>query len=453
MRSEDPFFNRYSLKRNSGSKWKRRLGAGLGLIALAILVYNIPWVNTRLSWRFDNLRASIMHFFRPPGVAVFNPIGEGSSVAQSTPLSTSTSSPDQPTGTPAPTNEPLPSSVILDGITFVSEQGRWNYCGPSNLTMALNYWGWGGNRDDVGKVVKPGENNPNMDFIERGRTDKNVMPYELLDFVNENTEFRALSRIGGNLQVIKRLIANGFPVIIEKGYYEADYRGIVDWLGHYMFVTGYDDPRQTFIVQDAWDKNHPGENIDSPYPVFLEGWRSFNYLFIVVYPPDRENDVLKLLGSWADDKWANRHALEIATQEAQELTGIDQYFAWFNQGSSHVALYEYVDAANAYDYAFQLYNALDDTTHNRPYRMTWYQTQPYWAYYYSGRYPDVINLANQTLNDWSGDTLEESIYWRGMARLAIGERDNAIADFRQAVYLNPNFGPGLAELKKLGLTP
>ncbi len=453
MRSEDPFFNRYSLKRNSGSKWKHRLGAGLGLLALAILVYNIPWVNERFSWRIEDLRTSIVHFFRPPGEAVFALNGVGTPVAQSTARLTPTRLPGEPTATPAPTDEPLPSSVILDGITFVSEQGRWNYCGPSNLTMALNYWGWTGNRDDVGRVVKPGENNPNMDFIQRGKTDKNVMPYELLNFVNDNTEFRALSRIGGNLQLIKRFIANGFPVIIEKGYYEADYRNIVDWLGHYMFVTGYDDARQTFIVQDAWDKNHPGENIDSPYTVFLEGWRSFNYLFMVVYPPDRENDVLKLLGPWADDEWANRHALEIATQEAQELTGIDQYFAWFNQGSSHVALYEYVDAANAYDQAFQLYNALDDSTYNRPYRMTWYQTGPYWAYYYSSNYQRVIDLANQTLNDWSGDTLEESIYWRGMARLAIGETNNAIADFRQAVYLNPNFGPGLAELAKLGLTP
>ena len=32
-------------------------------------------------------------------------------------------------------------------------------------------------------------------------------------------------------------------------------------------------------------------------------------------------------------------------------------------------------------------------------RMMWYQTGPYFAYYYSARYQDVINLANTTLND------------------------------------------------------
>lgn len=421
-----------------------------GIVAVALLVYQVPFVKQHLGWRIDDLVTRVKQTFNPPEEAVFDPIGLVDPAVITT--SHPTSTPSGAEGTPVPTFEPLPPSVILDGITFVSQQDRWNYCGPSNLTMALNYWGWPGNRDDVAMVVKPGEDNPNMTFVERGKKDKNVMPYELEDFVNEDTEFRALTRIGGDIQLIKRMIAHGFPVLIEKGYYEADYRGIVDWLGHYLFVTGYDDGRDTFIVQDAWDKNHPGENVDSPYDQFIEGWRSFNYLFMIVYPTDREAEVLELLGPWADPDWANQHALQVAEQEASTLDGIDQYFAWFNTGSSHVALYEYVDAANAYDYAFQLYNALDDETYNRPYRMTWYQTGPYFAYYYARRYQDVINLADKTLNDWSGDTLEESIYWRGMARLALGETDNAIDDFKETVYLNPNFSPGQAMLQELGVS-
>src|SRR5690606_1751291 len=133
--------------------------------------------------------------------------------------------------------------------------------------------------------------------------------------------------------------------------------------------------------------------------------------------------------------------------------GIDLYFAWFNKGSSHVSLFEYVDAAHAYDYAFQLYAALDDGELRRPYRMMWYQTGPYWAYYYSGRYQDVINLANTTLSTVDQPTLEESLYWRGLARHAIGETGNAVADFRETVYLNPNFGPGMAMLQQLGVSP
>lgn len=431
------------------------LGILLAAALLAVLVYQIPFVRSRLSWRIDGLVTRVRYTFNPPGEAIFNPRGLSDPVIQTTHHPTATSSDPDSAATPYPTFEPLPSSAFLENVQFVTQQGRWNYCGPSTLAMSLNYWGWSGDRDDVAETVKPGENNPNMDFIERGRADKNVMPYEMENFVNEYTEFSALTRTGGDVELVKRLIANGFPVVIEKGYYEADYRGIVDWLGHYLFVTGYDDARGAFIVQDTWDKNHPGENVDSPYPVFTEGWRSFNYLFMVVYPPDREADVVELLGPWADIEWANRHALEIAERETEELSGIDEFFTWFNKGSSHVSLYEYVDAGHAYDYAFQLYAALDEETVNRPFRMIWYQTGPYFAYYYSGRYLDTIDLANFTLSttaDINKEVLEESIYWRGMARLALGETDNAIADFRQAVYLNPNFSPGWAQLAELGIS-
>jgi hypothetical protein len=65
--------------------------------------------------------------------------------------------------------------------------------------------------------------------------------------------------------------------------------------------------------------------------------------------------------------------------------------------------------------------------------MLWYQTGPYKAYYYTGRYQDVINLANVTLDTVSDKSLEESIYWRGMAEQALGDTAAAIADFRMTV--------------------
>ena len=449
MSNDNPFFRRFSTYKKPGSRWRYWLGAIVGILALAFIIYNIPFVHDRLAWRVDELRGGIMRMFNPPQEAVFAPVEPAVQITRTPTIAAAETQP----AAPLPTFAPLPPSVVLEGITFVTQQGRWNYCGPSTLAMALNYWGWAGDRDDVAVIIKPGEDNPSMDFIERGRKDVNVMPYEMENFVNEYTELRALTRIGGDTELVKRLVASGFPVVIEKGYYEADYRGIVDWLGHYLFVTGYAEDRSAFVVQDTWDKNHPGENVDSPYAEFLAGWRSFNYLFMVVYPPEREAEVVELLGPWADSDWANRHALELATQETETLSGMDQYFAWFNRGSSHVALFEYVDAANAYDYAFQLYAAMDDETFNRPFRMLWYQTGPYFAYYYSARYEDVISLANVTLSTPQYPTLEESIYWRGLAKRAIGEIDNAIADFRETVYLNPNFSPGRAMLEELGVTP
>ena len=319
----------------------------------------------------------------------------------------------------------------------MDQRDRWNYCAPANLTMALNFWGWKGNRDDVAKVVKPGENDPSKSFIDRGRTDRNVMPYELEDFVNDETEYRALSRYGGDIDLLKALVAAGFPPIAEKGYYEADFRGKVGWLGHYQFVTGYDDARGEVIVQDTWND---GPNFRIPYDKFMEGWRSFDFLFLVVYPADREAELLEALGPYADAQWAAQHALERANAGRDRLQGIDLFFAWFAKGTSHVALQQYVDAATAYDQAFAIYNALGSDDTERPYRMMWYQTGPYWAYFYSGRYFDVINLADTTLNDTgSTPTLEESLYWRGLAKYALGDVAGGIDDVRRSVYYNMNF--------------
>ncbi len=331
-------------------------------LVLGIGIYYIPPVHDRLAWRVDDLRTRIIYFFNPPSEAVFQPSGQNpltietalvtsrTEIAKTLTLMATSTLKAGPTPTPTITSTPLPASVILPGVIYVDQHNRWNYCGPANLTMALNFWGWKGNRDDVAKVVKPGSGDLKKNFIERGLPDKNVMPYELVDFVNENTEYRALSRYGGDINLIKRLIAAGFPVIVEKGYYEHDTTGKISWLGHYLFTTGYDDARGGFIVQDAYSK--PGKNMFSEYPTYLDGWRSFNYLFMVVYPADRETEVLNVLGPWEDEKWASQHALELAEKDILTHNDNNLFFAWFNKGTSHVALQEYVDAATAYDQAF-----------------------------------------------------------------------------------------------------
>ncbi len=369
------------------------------------------------------------------------------------PIQTGTPTPAlEPSPTPASTPTPSPESVILDGVVYVDQHGRWNYCGPANLTMALKFWGWEGDRDDVAAVVKPGIQNPALDFIQQGRWDKNVMPYELMNFVIDETDYNVVMRYGGDVDVVRRLIAGGFPVLVEKGYYEADYTGTVAWLGHYLFTTGYDDAAGEFVVQDAYLR--PGENLRVDYETYNDGWRSFNYLFMVVYPPEDEARVYDILGPYADPTWANEHALETAEQEIETQEGIDLFFAWFNKGTSLVQLQRYAEAAAAYDQAFAIYADLEGGDTQRPYRIMWYQTGPYWAYYYSQRYQDVIDLANTTLyKTISEPTLEESIYWRGMAYLQLGKNDLAIADFRETVRLNPNFAPGWAMLDYLGVGP
>jgi tetratricopeptide (TPR) repeat protein len=358
-----------------------------------------------------------------------------------------------PTLTPTITSTPLPDSVILKGIRYEDQHNRWNYCGPANLSMALNYIGWNGNRDVIAKVVKPGIQDPKLDFIQQGRWDFNVMPYELVDFVNDETEFRALSRLGGNIDIVKKLLAADFPFIAEKGYYEKNSQGKVVWLGHYQFVTGYDNANGEVIVQDTYND---GPNFHIKYEDFMapEAWLAFDGLFIVVYEPEREAELLQVLGSYVDQQWAAQYALNVAEDRILVTSGIDQFFAWFAKGTSHVELFEYQDAAAAFDQAFSIYNAIGKDDIKRPYQMVWYQTSPYKAYFYSGRYQDVINLADVTLYEtMSKPTLEESFFWRGRAYYMIGDTNSAISDFREALRLHPNWPPAIQALQDLGLQP
>lgn len=118
-----------------------------------------------------------------------------------------------------------------------------------------------------------------------------------------------------------------------------------------------------------------------------------------------------------------------------------------------MGLREYQDAATTYDEAFRLYAQMSKDE-MRPFRMMWYQTGPYWAYYYTWRYQDVVGLANTTLNDTiSEPVLEESLYWRGMAEAALGDTNSAIQDFRSSLKWHPGFAPSLEQLKQMGVSP
>jgi tetratricopeptide (TPR) repeat protein len=262
---------------------------------------------------------------------------------------------------------------------------------------------------------------------------------------------KAVLRYGGDIDLLKRLIAGGFPVIAERGIYELDMLNKVSWMGHYQLVTGYDEARREVIVQDSYVD---GPNFHIDYDEFMDAWRAFDYSFLVVYPRERESEVVDLLGELADQETAARIALDRAKKEVATLTGNDQFWAAFNVGTSHVALSEYVDAAHAYDNAFGLYAALSSDMTSRPYRVMWYQTGPYFAYYYSNRFSDVVDLANTTLKDTiSKPILEESLLWRGRAYYMMGDTQSAIADYRAALKVHVNWVPAVQALQDLGAQP
>jgi tetratricopeptide (TPR) repeat protein len=418
-------------------------GAALGALALLILAYNLPFVQDRVGWRVSELRARIKYALSPPEEAVFTPDPTLQAMVQTTlsaltPTATLTSTPgptQTPTVTPTPTIEPtpLPASVQLKGVRH--EYQKWNNCGPANLSMALSYWGWQGDQRDTAAYLKP------------NARDKNVMPYEMAGYVEDETDLDVIVRVGGDLDLLRRFIAAGFPVLVEKGF---EGEGFDGWMGHYEVLTGYDDARQRFTAQDSYIM----ADLPVDYADLLAHWRAFNYVYLIIYPPDREAEVMYLLGPHADEDYDNQAAAQKASDEIYATSGRDQFFAWFNRGTNLVRLRDYAGASQAYDeaYAIDAQIAASDP-HHRPWRMLWYQTGPYYAYFFTNRYGDVINLATQTLVNASEPTLEESWYWRARARAAIGDSAGAIEDLQTSLVYHPDFAPSLELLQALGATP
>ncbi len=301
--------------------------------------------------------------------------------------------------------------------------------------MALSYWGWPGDQRDTAAYLKP------------NARDKNVMPYELAAYVEDETDLGVIVRVGGDVDTLKRFIAAGFPVLVEKGF---EGEGFDGWMGHYEVLTGYDDARQRFTAQDSYIM----ADLPVNYADLLVHWRAFNFLYLVIYPADREAEVMSLLGPHAEEAFNNQATAQKASDEIYATSGRDQFFAWFNRGTNLVRLQDYAGASQAYDeaYAIDAQLAVSDPDH-RPWRMLWYQTGPYFAYFFTNRYGDVINLATQTLVNASEPTLEESWYWRARARAAVGDSAGAIEDLQTSLDYHPDFAPSLELLQALGVSP
>jgi hypothetical protein len=425
--------------------------AFLALVVLAGLLMLLPPVRDRVMWRVDELRLRVFYTLNPPEEAIFTPdpkvvAAVNATLTQSAfsstptlpPTATATrtpSAPDAPMAAPTATPTPLPAQASIENVPYVDQHYGFNNCAPATLTMALQFWGWSGTRETVSDGVKP--------FAR----DKNVMPYELVDYVNaQSGGLRALTRDGGTNELLKRLVAAGFPVMVERGVFLRDLTGKISWMGHYQLVFGYDDAAQTWQVKDAFEDG--GDRFSVSYADLTVGWRSFNYAFVVLYPPEREGELGLLLGPYADDTSANQIAAQIASDEAFQLQGQEQFFALYNRGTSLVRLQDYGGAALVYDQAFQLYAELPGD--QRPWRMLWYQTGPYYAYYWTGRYWDVINLADKTISTASEPYIEENFYWRARAKSALGDRAGAIEDLQRSLEYHPGFGPSLATLTELG---
>lgn len=350
---------------------------------------------------------------------------EAAPIEEPTPLPT-----DTPAPTPTNTPMPLPTSARLDGLQNIPQE--FNNCGPANMTIVLNFYGNAITQGEAASYLKP---NPE---------DRNVSPWQLRDYVNEFTGMGSSAHSGGDMMLIKRIIAAGYPVIVEKGYNPNTAEG---WYGHYLTLFGYDDATRQFDAMDTYQRPFSYEGTTADYDVLEDYWRDFNYTFVVIYPLEDEATVQAILGPAMLDEQTMWQNAALKAQADIEKDPEDAY-AWFNLGTSLTHLGEltgdnqyYLDGAAAFDNARSI---------GLPYRMLWYQFRPYIAYMKTARYQDMLDLANATLETSGGQNVEETYLYRGHANAFMGNTAQALADYRRALELNSNFYPAQIALESLG---
>ena len=347
----------------------------------------------------------------------FTPNSPGSTRVPISPVQTSTAI--YSTISPTPSPLPIPAHASLPAPKF--EQQDMNNCGPATLTMALRYYGWEGDQHDISGIIKP---------IPQ---DRNVNPEEMVFYVSNYAGWlRADYRVGGNLTLLKRLIASGFPVIIEETFiFDSPYWPNDDlWAAHYMFLTGFDDATRTFTGQDSF--HGPDQQI--PYDDINKNWEPFNYVYMLVYLPDQETQLRMLIGAdWDTD--LNRQNTLTGAQNVT-ITYPDDAFAWFNLGTNLVYFERYTEAARAYDNARNL---------GLPQRMMRYQFGPFIAYFHSNRMDDLLTLTNYALE--RTPTSEEALLWHGWALYRKGDTSGAVNDWRKALHEHPGYQDALYALE------
>jgi len=401
------------------------------------LVYQLPPVQDRLSWRVELAKAYVGGVIHPAGpVPTALPTGtlpaalvEVTTQPTPTPtLAPATPSPTQedlPTATPLSSPTPIPETVQLNSPTYVLQE--INNCGPASLAMYLDYYGWEGTQNTISDLIKPVPE------------DRNVNVEELVYYVRTragwlNAEFR----VGGTIDLLKQFIAAGIPVMVEESFRFADRFWPNDdlWAAHYLLLTAYDDAAGTFTVQDSFH----GPDRTITYTDLDKEWQIFNRVFVLVYLPAQQSAVQSILGPDWDVEVNRQRALETARQETQSEP--ENAYTWFNLGTNLVYFERYSEAAAAYDQArsLGLYQ-----------RMLRYQFGPFFAYFHAGRTDDLLALTEYALQ--RTPNAEEALLWNGWALVRKGETNRAVEQFRKALEANPNYQDAVYALDFIGAGP
>ncbi len=310
-----------------------------------------------------------------------------------------------------------PESYYLPATKFVSQS--YNNCGPAAMSMVFASYNLDISQEELASKMRP------YNFPYGGDDDKSVFPTEFVTTA-KSYGFESIYRPNGDIETLKKLIANDIPVVVRT------------WLnpgedvGHYRIIKGYDDAAQTFTQDDSYQ----GQGLTYSYQQVEEMWKPFNYSYILVYPKEKEATVSAILGENMDEKVAYQNALKRANEDLEKDS--NDFYAEFNKSTAYYHLGDSKNSVESYD---KIKDQLPD-------RILWYVYEPLYAYMQEGKYDRILTIAEGILNN--GNKAYSELYQlRGEIYLNEGNKEAARSEFEQAVYYNSNFEPAKKALETL----
>jgi len=285
----------------------------------------------------------------------------------------------------------------------------FNNCGPATLSMALSWYGVNAPQNELASKMRPYQH-PKGD-----NDDKTIFTFEFVDWAKEYG-VEAVGRVNGDIDLIKRFISNGFPVVVKTWLKQGED------IGHFRYVTGYDEVKQIIYFDDSYD----GPNEKMKYYDFLSLWQPFNYSYIVLYQKSSEPVVEKIIGQDWDEKMSYQNALIRAEKESEkDPTNI---YPLFNISTTSYNLGNYERSVDVFE----------KVQERLPRRMLWYQIEPIRAYFELKKYDNVFEITDKILEN--GNRAFSELYMiRGEIYLAQGLEEKAEEQFELAIKYNENF--------------
>ena len=205
-----------------------------------------------------------------------------------------------------------------------------NNCGPASVAEVLAYWGIARTQDQVQRVLRA-DNNPH-----------GMAPYGVPSYAR-SLGLRAILGVMGTPRVLKALVTNGFPVIVNQWY------SVAEHTRHYRPIQAYDDRQGVFVSSDPF--GGPGHAIT--YADFAATWTVSNNRFIVLFPPAKASLLDAVLASAGWNK-SQAYQRDLRRSEARLRSGrvppttsgsrAFRYYAYLNIAWDEVELGQYTAA-------------------------------------------------------------------------------------------------------------